>query len=88
MSALALGVFAALPFSATGEGVIHSLASTLGSQKVESVPLLRSDGKIESRQEADGLHLQLRAQAPGKYAYVSAFWQRRALELNPQARWE
>ena len=69
-SALALGVFAALPFSATGEVVIQALAATLGSQKVESVPLLRSDAKIQSRQQADGLHLQLPAQAPDKYAYV------------------
>ena len=86
MSALALGVFAALPFSATGEVVIQALTSTLGSKKVESVPLLRSDGKIQSRQEANGLHLQLPAQARGKSAYVSAFWQRSALELNPQRR--
>jgi alpha-L-fucosidase len=46
------------------------LGTTLGSQKIESVALLGSDAKIPARQEADGLHLQLPAQAPGKYAYV------------------
>ena len=55
---------------AGGEAVIHSLGSAVGSQKVESVVLLGSDARIASRQEADGLHLQLPAQAPGKYAYV------------------
>ena len=55
---------------ASGEAVIHSLGTTVGSQKVESVALLGSDAKIQARQEADGLHLQLPAQAPVKYAYV------------------
>jgi alpha-L-fucosidase len=59
-----------LGWPASGEAVVHSLGSTLGSQKVESVALLGSDAKIQSRQEADGLHLQLPTQAPGKYAYV------------------
>ena len=57
-------------WSAGGEAVIHSLGTTAGSQKVESVALLGSDAKIQARQEDDGLHLQLPAQAPGKYAYV------------------
>ena len=57
-------------WSAGGEAVIHSLGTTVGSQKVESVTLLGSDARIQARQEADGLHLQLPAQAPGKYAYV------------------
>ena len=57
-------------WSAGGEAVIHSLGTTVGSQKVESVALLGSDAKIQARQEADGLHLQLPAQAPVKYAYV------------------
>ena len=57
-------------WSAGGEAVIHSLGTTVGSQKVESVALLGSDAKVQSRQEPDGLHLQLPAQPPGKYAYV------------------
>jgi hypothetical protein len=46
------------------------LGATLGGQKIESVVLLGSDAKIQPRQEADGLHLQLSAQAAGKYAYA------------------
>jgi alpha-L-fucosidase len=57
-------------WSAGGEAVIHSLGTTVGCQEVESVALLGSDAKIQARQEADGLHLQLPAQPPGKYAYV------------------
>jgi alpha-L-fucosidase len=53
-----------------GEAVIHALAAAPGSQKVESVTLLGSDARIQARQQADGLHLQLPAQAPGKYAYA------------------
>jgi len=59
-----------LGWPSTGEAVIHSLGAMQGSQQIESVVLLGSDGKILSRQEADGLHLQLPAQAPGNYAYV------------------
>lgn len=59
-----------LGWPSTGEAVIHSLGATLGGQKIESVVLLGSDAKIQPRQEADGLHLQLPAQAPGKYAYA------------------
>jgi len=59
-----------LGWRSTGEAVIHSLGATLGGQKIESVVLLGSDAKIQPRQEADGLHLQLPAQAPGKYAYA------------------
>ncbi len=59
-----------LGWPSTGEAVIHSLGAAVGSQKIESVVLLGSDAKIQSHQEADGLHLQLPAQAPGKFAYV------------------
>ena len=59
-----------LGWPAGGEAVIHSLGTAVGSQKVESVSLVGSDARIQSRQEADGLHLQLPPQAPGKYAYV------------------
>jgi alpha-L-fucosidase len=59
-----------LGWPSTGEAVIHSLGATLGGQKIESVVLLGSDAKIQPRQEADGLHLQLSAQAAGKYAYA------------------
>ncbi|MGH9543968.1 MAG: alpha-L-fucosidase [Terriglobales bacterium] len=59
-----------LGWPADGESVIHSLGTAVGSQKIASVVLLGSDARIQSRQEPDGLHLKLPAQAPGKYAYV------------------
>jgi hypothetical protein len=37
---------------------------------VQSVALIGSDAKLRFEQRADGLHLQLPAQAPAKYAYV------------------
>jgi len=53
-----------------GEAVIRSLAQTVGSEHVQSVVLLGSDPKLQFDQRADGLHLQLPAQAPTKYAYA------------------
>jgi alpha-L-fucosidase len=59
-----------LAWPANGEAVIRSLASTLGSEPVQTVGLLGSDAKPRFEQRADGLHVQLPAQAPAKYAYV------------------
>ena len=59
-----------LAWPANGEAVIHSLAPTVGSASVQSVALLGSDAKLQFEQRADGLHVQLPAQAPAKYAYV------------------
>jgi alpha-L-fucosidase len=59
-----------LAWPTNGEAVIHSLASVLGSKPVQSVALLGSDAKLKFDQRADGLHVQLPAQAPTKYAYV------------------
>jgi alpha-L-fucosidase len=59
-----------LGWPSSGEAVIHSLGAAVGSPKIESVVLLGSDARIQSRQEPDGLHLQLPAQPPGPYAYV------------------
>jgi alpha-L-fucosidase len=53
-----------------GEAMIRSLAQTVGSERVQSVVLLGSDAKLQFDQRADGLHLQLPAQAPAKYAYA------------------
>jgi alpha-L-fucosidase len=54
-----------------GEAVVHSLGNNpLGSQKVGSLALLGSDAKLQFQQQPDGLHIQLPAQAPGKYAYA------------------
>lgn len=58
-----------LAWPARGEAVIHSLAQTLGSERVKSVALLGSNAKLQFEQRADGLHLQLPAQASAKYAY-------------------
>jgi alpha-L-fucosidase len=37
---------------------------------VRSVALLGSDAKLQFEQRAEGLHVQLPAQPPAKYAYV------------------
>ena len=50
--------------------VIHSLASTAGDEPVRSVSLLGGDAKLQFQQRADGLHVQLPAQPPAKYAYA------------------
>jgi alpha-L-fucosidase len=60
-----------LGWPSSGEAVIHSLGSTaLSGQKIASVVLLGSDAKLTFEQRPDGLHIQLPAQAPGKYAYA------------------
>jgi alpha-L-fucosidase len=59
-----------LAWPAKGEAVIRSLAATVGSQSVQSVSLLGSDAKPTFQQRPDGLHVQLPAQSPAKYAYV------------------
>jgi alpha-L-fucosidase len=53
-----------------GEAVVRSLAPTLGSEAVHTVTLLGSDAKLRFEQRSDGLHVQLPAQPPAKYAYV------------------
>jgi alpha-L-fucosidase len=52
------------------EVVIRSLAQTVGSEHVQSIVLLDSGAQLQFEQRADGLHLQLPAQAPTKYAYA------------------
>ena len=59
-----------LAWPTNGEAVIRSLAATAGSQSVQSVSLLGSDAKPKFQQRPDGLHVQLPAVAPAKYAYV------------------
>jgi len=53
-----------------GEAIIHSLGTIVGARKIASAALLGSDTKLQFRQDADALHIQVPAQAPGKYAYV------------------
>ncbi|GAC1663422.1 MAG: alpha-L-fucosidase [Candidatus Acidiferrum sp.] len=50
--------------------LIDSFPLGVGNQKISSVSLLGSASKLQYEQKADGLHIKLPAQAPGKYAYV------------------
>jgi alpha-L-fucosidase len=59
-----------LGWPANGEAVIRSLALETGTAPVETVALLGSDAKVQFEQRADGLHVQLPAQRPAKYAYA------------------
>jgi alpha-L-fucosidase len=59
-----------LAWPSNGEAAIHSLAVTAGSSRVRSVTLLGNDSELKFDQRVDGLHLQLPAQAPAKYAYA------------------
>ena len=59
-----------LAWPPNGEAVIRALAGTTGSQSVQSVSLLGSDATPKFQQRADGLHVQLPALPPAKYAYV------------------
>jgi alpha-L-fucosidase len=52
------------------EAVIHSLAKTVGTEPVQSVAMLGGDANLRFEQRADGVHVQLPAEAPAKYAYV------------------
>jgi alpha-L-fucosidase len=58
-----------MAWPAGGEAVIHSLGVGV-APRVEAIALLGSDAKIGFTQDADGLHLKLPAEAPGKYAYA------------------
>jgi len=53
------------------EMVIHSIKTPVaGERLVDSVELIGSDGKLRFKQQDDGLHIQLPARNPGKYAHV------------------
>lgn len=65
------GIYAiGLAWPTNGEAVIHSLAKTVGSEPVQSVALVGSDAKLRFEQRSDGLHVQLPAESPAKYAYA------------------
>jgi alpha-L-fucosidase len=59
-----------LAWPANGEAVVRSLAASAGSSRVRSVRLLGNDAELKFDQRVDGLHVQLPAQSPSKYAYV------------------
>ena len=54
-----------------GEAIIHALSSSIaGTRSVSAVTLLGSGAKLTFTQKTDGLHIQVPAEAPGKYSYV------------------
>jgi alpha-L-fucosidase len=54
-----------------GEVIIHTLNETLlGKQKISSLKLLGANSSLAYEVGADGLHIHLPIQAPGKYAYA------------------
>jgi alpha-L-fucosidase len=56
---------------AGGEAVIKTLGSkVVGARNVSAVSLLGAPTKLEFTQQADGLHIKVPAEAPGKYAYA------------------
>ncbi len=55
----------------SGEAVIHTLGgNVVGARKVSVVSLLGVSTDLVFTQQADGLHIKLPAETPGKYAYV------------------
>ena len=59
-----------LKWPVNGQGVIHALALTAGSEKVRTVSLLGGNSNLQFEQSGDGLHVRLPAEAPAKYAYA------------------
>jgi len=53
-----------------GEAVIRSLVPAAGSNGVQAVTLLGTEGTLQFEQHPDGLHVKLPAQSPAKYAYA------------------
>jgi alpha-L-fucosidase len=53
-----------------GESVIRSLVPTAGSNGVQTVALLGTEGTLKFEQHPDGLHVKLPAHSPAKYAYA------------------
>jgi alpha-L-fucosidase len=59
-----------LAWPAGGEAIVHSLAGAIGSEPVQEVALLGGPAKLQFEQRADGLHVQLPAEPPAKFAYA------------------
>jgi alpha-L-fucosidase len=54
-----------------GEAVIHTLSDkVVGARKVGAVSLLGTPAELSFTQQADGLHIHVPAEAPGKYAFA------------------
>jgi alpha-L-fucosidase len=59
-----------LAWPTNGEAVIQSLAPTAASEPVQNVGMVGGDAQLHFEQRADGLHVQLPAEPPAKFAYV------------------
>jgi len=60
-----------LGWPSRGQAVIRSLGSSaMNGQTIRSVILLGPEAKVLFKQQADGLRIELPAEAPGKYAYA------------------
>jgi alpha-L-fucosidase len=59
-----------LAWPANGDVLVHSLATTVGSEPVASVALLGGEPSLRFEQKADGLHVHLPNMPPAKYAYA------------------
>ncbi|GAC1637289.1 MAG: alpha-L-fucosidase [Candidatus Acidiferrum sp.] len=59
-----------LKWPTNGQVVVHALARTAGSERVQTVSLLGSDGSLQFEQGTDGLHVRLPGESPAKYAYT------------------
>ena len=58
----------------TGEAVIHALGSeVVGARPIKKVTLLSSGASLRFDQKADGLHIDLPSEIPGKYACAYRF---------------
>jgi alpha-L-fucosidase len=54
-----------------GEAVIHTLTNTVaGTRQVKAVTLLDTGAQMTFTQKADGLHIQVPKEAPGKFAFA------------------
>jgi alpha-L-fucosidase len=59
-----------LGWPSEGEAIIHTIdAARLEGRKIVAVSLLRSESALNFDLRADGLHIRLPVQPPGKYAY-------------------
>ena len=59
-----------LAWPQNGEAVVHSLAPVTGDERVASVTLLGSSGKLQFEQGPDGLHVHLPSGTNARYAYA------------------
>jgi alpha-L-fucosidase len=59
-----------LAWPAGGEAIVHSLAGAIGNESVQEVALLGGPAKLQFEQRADGLHVQLPAEPPAKFAFA------------------